>query len=129
MLIVDASCIYEVVADTVDAEPVRAALRADDDQAAPQLLDAEVLRVIRRQHLLGDLDDTGALQAVEDLRRWPGERFDHRFLLDRAWELRATVRPWDAFYVTLAEALDATLLTRDRRLAGASGPTCRIQIV
>ena len=31
--------------------------------------------------------------------------------------------------VALAEALDATLLTRDRRLAATRGPTCPIETV
>lgn len=31
-------------------------------------------------------------------------------------------------YVALAEALDATLLTLDHRLAAASGPRCRIEV-
>lgn len=31
--------------------------------------------------------------------------------------------------VALAEALDATLLTGDRRLARAAGPTCNIEVL
>jgi hypothetical protein len=50
------------------------------------------------------LDRTEAAQAVEDLAAWPGERFGHRLLLDRAWELRDAVRGWDAMYVTHAMA-------------------------
>ena len=68
-------------------------------------------------------------QAVEDLEAWPGERFGHRLLLSRAWQLRDTVRGWDAMYVALAEALDAVLVTTDRRLAAATGPTCRIEVI
>ncbi len=129
MLVVDASCLYEVVADTPDGEAVREALAADQMQAAPHLVDAEVLGVIRRRHLAGDLDETAAHQAVEDLRTWPARRYDHRLLVTRAWELRPNVRTWDAFYVALAEVLGADLLTRDRRLAAATGPTCRIAVV
>ena len=129
MLVVDASCLYEVVADGPDAESVRVRLTEDDDQAAPQLLDAEVLGLIRRDWLAGHLDGTGAGQALADLRDWPGERFGHRLLLDRAWELRGTVRTWDALYVALAEAMEATLITRDRRLSRATGPTCRIEVI
>ncbi|MER3412525.1 MAG: VapC toxin family PIN domain ribonuclease, partial [Thermoleophilia bacterium] len=62
MLVVDASCLYEVVADGVDAEPVRSRLAADEDQAAPHLVDAEVLALIRRDHLRGVLDPTAARQ-------------------------------------------------------------------
>lgn len=129
MLVVDASCLYEVVADGPDAQSVRRRLAEDTDQAAPQLIDAEVLGLIRRDSLTRRLDGTAAGQAVADLRDWPGERFGHRLLLDRAWELRDNVRTWDALYVALAEAMRATLITRDERLARAEGPTCRIEVV
>lgn len=129
MLIVDATCLYEVVADAVDAEAVRERLAADPDHGAPHVIDVEVLGVIRRHEMLGRLDATAASQAVDDLRAWPGERYGHRGLVERAWELRHNVRTWDAFYVALAEAFDATLLTLDGRLARAKGPTCAIEVV
>jgi predicted nucleic acid-binding protein len=129
MLVVDASCLYEVVAGSSDAESIRARLGRDEEQAAPHIVDVEVFSVIRRQHRLGHLDATAADQAVEDLASWPGERFGHRLLLSRAWELRDSVRGWDAMYVALAEALEAVLLTTDRRLAGARGPACQIEVV
>jgi predicted nucleic acid-binding protein len=129
MLVVDASCLYEVLVRGSEAEPLRERLAADPDQAAPHVVDVEVFGVIRRDHLLGRLDGTAADQAVEDLGDWPGERFAHRSLLGRAWELRETVRGWDAMYVALAEALDAVLLTSDSRLARVSCPTCLIEVV
>lgn len=129
MLVVDASCLYEVVADAALAEQVRARLAADDDQAAPHLIDAEVLGVIRRDHLLGRLDETAALQAVDDLRSWPGERYGHRSLLERAWELRGNVRSWDALYVALAEVLEARLLTLDARLGTVPGLECDVEVI
>jgi predicted nucleic acid-binding protein len=129
MLIVDASCLYEVVADAAAAEQVRARLADDDDQAAPHVIDVEVLGIIRRDQMLGRLDPTAAAQAVADLRDWPGERFGHRSLLARAWELRGTVRSWDAMYVALAEAFSATLITLDDRLARARGPRCQIEAI
>lgn len=129
MLVVDASCLYEVVVDGTFAESVRWRLAVDPDQAAPHIVDIEVVGVIRRDHQLGKLDATAAAQAVEDLRDWPGERFGHQPLLDRVWALRGTVRGWDATYVALAEALGATLLTLDARLAAAPGPRCHIEVV
>ena len=129
MLVVDASCLYEVVVDGTFAESVRLRLAADPDHAAPHVVDIEVVSVVRRDHQLGRLDDTAAAQAVEDLRDWPGERFGHQPLLDRVWALRATVRGWDAAYVALAEALGATLLTLDARLAAAAGPHCPFDVV
>ncbi len=129
MLVVDASCLCEVLVDGPAAEAVRRRLATDGDHAAPHIVDVEVFGVLRREHLRGRLDRTEAALAVEDLETWPGERFGHRLLLSRAWQLRDTVRGWDAMYVALAEALDAVLVTTDRRLAAASGPACRIEVV
>lgn len=129
MLVVDASALYEVIADARHAEEVRSRLSADPDHAAPHVVDAEVLGAIRRDAMLGRLDGTAAHQAVEDLRDWPGERYGHTALLERSWELRASVRSWDALYVALAEALEAPLLTLDRRLARVRGLDCRIDVV
>lgn len=129
MLVVDASCLSEVILGGLGAEPVRDRLAIDADHAAPHIVDVEVFGVIRREHLRGALDRTAATQAVDDIEAWPGERFGHRLLLPRAWELRDTVRGWDAMYVALAEALDAVLVTTDLRLAAACGPRCRIEAV
>jgi predicted nucleic acid-binding protein len=92
MLVVDAGCLFEVVAATGRAAPIRARLAADDDQSTPHVIDVEVFGVIRGHHLLGRLDVTAARQAVHDLRAWPGERVGHQSFLDRAWQLRDTVR-------------------------------------
>lgn len=128
MLVVDASALFEVVADTPDGEAVRAVLHEDQDHAAPHLVDAEVLAVIQAHHRSGELDDTAAAQAVADLAFWPGERWSHRALLTRAWELRGNVRSYDALYVALAEALGATLVTLDVRLSRAPGPRCPVVV-
>jgi len=127
MLVIDASCLCEVLLGGSSAEAIRRRMAGDVDHAAPHVVDVEVFGVVRREHLRGQLDRTAARLAVEDLQAWPGERFGHRPLLARAWELRDTVRGWDAMYVALAEALDAVLLTTDQRLALATGPTCRIE--
>lgn len=129
MLIVDASCLYDVLVGRPGAERIRDRLAVEQEYAAPHIIDVEVLGVIRREFFRGDLDRTAASQAVQDLRDWPGERYGHRALLERAWELRANVRGWDAMYVALAEALRAPLLTTDRRLAGAAGPQCRVEVL
>ncbi|HEX2362004.1 MAG TPA: type II toxin-antitoxin system VapC family toxin [Jiangellaceae bacterium] len=129
MLVVDASCLCEVLIGGTKARQIGDRLASDPDQAAPHVVDVEVFGVIRRELLRGRLDRTAASQAIEDLEAWPGERFGHRSLLARAWELRDTVRGWDAMYVALAEALDAVLVTTDRRLANAPGPECQIEMI
>lgn len=129
MLVVDASCLYEVLIDAPHSESVRQRLLEDSDQVAPSLIDVEVLHVIRRDLARRVLDRTTAHQATEDLRTWPGERFGHRSLLERAWELRNTIRTYDAVYVALAEAMSATLVTLDARLVQALGPTCPMELL
>ncbi|MEX0790490.1 MAG: type II toxin-antitoxin system VapC family toxin [Actinomycetota bacterium] len=129
MLVVDASCLYLALANTPRAGQVRQALSRDEEYAAPHVIDIEVASVIRRDFLLGRLDATAGSQAIQDLRAWPGERYAHDVLLERVWQLRATVRGWDAAYVALAEALDATLLTADSRLIRTSGPRCRFELL
>jgi predicted nucleic acid-binding protein len=129
MLIVDASCLFEIVAGAPRAERVRARLELDANLAAPHIVDVEVLSIIRREHLRGLLDGTAALLAIENLRDWRGVRFGHRPLMDRAWELRQNVRAWDAFYVALAEALDGILLTLDERLSRVQGLRCPIELI
>ena len=88
-----------------------------------------MLGIVRRDHLLGRLDATAIRQAVEDLRAWPGERFGHRSLLERAWGLRESVRAWDALHVALAEVLEAPLVTLDERLGRAAGLRCQVEVV
>lgn len=129
MLVVDASALYEVLVGGIHAEEIRARLAPEPDLVAPHIIDGEVLGVIRRDWAAGRLDETGARQAVADLGDWPGERFGHRHLLDRTWELRHTVRSWDALYVALAEAFDAPLLTLDARLARVPSIRCPMLIV
>lgn len=129
VIVLDASCLFEVVVDSPNSEPIRERLAQATGQAAPHIIDIEVFSLIRREFLLGTLDATLAELAVEDLRAWPGDRFDHRALLARAWDLRDSVRGWDAAYVALAEVLDAPLLTLDARLARAVGPRCRIELL
>lgn len=129
MLVVDASVIVEVLVGGLDAAELRVRLGGDGEHAAPHVVDVEAFGVVRREFLGGRLERTAADQAIEDLAAWPAERFDHRLLQPRAWELRDTVRGWDAMYVALAEALGAVLLTRDERLARAVGPQCQIVVV
>ncbi len=117
------------VAGGPDGAAIARVLR-DEDQFAPHVIDVEVLGVIRHRHVvLGALDATAASLAVTGVRTWPGQRVAHTPLVERAWDLRHTVRGWDAMYVALAEALGAPLVTRDARLARAPGPACGVEVV
>ena len=129
MLVVDASVLAVALADDgPDGDAARTRLRGEM-LAAPELVDLEVVSVLRRQNRVGMLDTRRAGLAMTDLGALPMHRAPHLALLPRCWELRDNLTTYDAAYVALAEALDATLLTGDRRLARAVGPTCIIELL
>ncbi len=96
---------------------------------APHLIDLEVTSAWRRLAAAGDLDERRAQLALDDLRALRLERVSHTPLLPRCWELRDNLTVYDAAYVALAEALEATLLTGDRRLARAAGTRCEMELL
>lgn len=49
-------------------------------------------------------------------------------LLTRIWQMRHSLTAYDAAYLALAEALDATLVTRDRALAKA-GSHAQVEVI
>ncbi|MGH3223115.1 MAG: type II toxin-antitoxin system VapC family toxin [Streptosporangiaceae bacterium] len=129
MLVVDASVLVVALADDgPDGDRARARLRGQR-LVLPELADLEVASVLRRQIRAGAIDIRRAGLALEDLAHLPARRAPHRPLLARCWELRDNLTVYDAAYVALAEAMQATLLTGDQRLAGASGPRCPIEIL
>ena len=85
--------------------------------------------MVRRYAASGDIDADRGRAALADLADFPVHRYPHEFLLPRIWELRNNLTAYDAAYVALAEALDAPLLTRDRRLAAATGHRAQIDLV
>lgn len=86
---------------------------------APELVDVEVLSVLRRAVLQGRLEEQRALLALEDLREWQIDRVSHTALLKQAWQYRNNVSAYDAFYVAAAHVFDASLLTADGPLSRA----------
>lgn len=130
MIVVDASALLEALLRTPAAETVERRL-FDSRQTlhAPHLIDIEVAQVIRRYAANGEIDDDRGRAALADLSDFPVRRYPHDFLLPRIWELRHNLTAYDAAYVALAEVLDAPLLTRDQRLAGAAGHQARIELV
>lgn len=130
MIVVDASTLIEVLLRTPASRVIEERLfNAGESLHAPHLIDVEVAQVVRRYAAIGEIDDTRGLAALADLRDMPLRRYPHDLLLPRIWALRHTLTAYDAAYVALAEALEAALLTRDRRLAGASGHRAQVEMI
>lgn len=131
MIVLDASALLEALLPSRPGAP-RALSLAHSDGAglhAPHLLDVEIAQVVRRFVAKGDITPERGRDALRDLSLIPIKRHGHGFLLPRVWELRDNLTAYDAIYVALAEALDATLLTSDARLAAAPGVRARVELV
>jgi predicted nucleic acid-binding protein len=129
VLVVDASVLAPVIADTgSDGQRFRARLRGET-VVGPDLLRLEVISVVRRQTYLGQLTHEQADAAIGDLLDFPIRVFPTAPLLRRVWELRQNVTAYDGCYVVLAEAVDSALLTADARLANASGLRCAVELL
>ncbi len=76
----------------------------------------------------GALSVARSYRATEALRNMRAVRYPHAALLPRIWELRENLTAYDAAYVSLAETLDAPLITTDARLARASGHRAEIEL-
>jgi len=130
MIVVDASALLEALLRTTAAEAVEKRLFDPRETLhAPHLVDIEVAQVLRRYAAAGEIDGERGREALADLSDFPIRRYPHDFLLPRVWDLRNNLTAYDAVYVALSEALDAPLITRDRRLAAASGHRARIEMV
>jgi predicted nucleic acid-binding protein len=108
---------------------LRARLRTASLVYAPHLMDAEVANALRRQVLRGRIDQLTARRAIRRLAVLRVKLRPHQPLLGRAFALRDQLSAYDAIYVAMAEATGATLVTRDARLARATGHRARVEVV
>jgi predicted nucleic acid-binding protein len=130
LIVVDASALLEALLRTSAANAVEDKLFAPRQTLhAPHLLDVEIAQVVRRYAANGDISGERGRVALAALADFPLRRYAHGFLLPRIWDLRNNLTAYDATYVALAEALDAPLLTRDKRLASSAGHRARIELV
>lgn len=120
MIVVDASAAVELLLGTLRGIAVAERIFDPAESLhAPELLDLEIAQVLRRYERAGILDAARAETALQDFADLAIERYSHRLLLPRAWELRANLTIYDAVYIALAELLEAPLLTGDSALVAA----------
>ena len=127
--VVDASVVVDAfVPSGLRGQTAAAMLRADTC-VAPELIDVEVLHVLRGLVRRDDVSEPEARQLVRSLDSLAIIRRPHLPFLPRIWELRDNLTAYDATYVALAEGLGCRLVTADARIAAAPGVRCEIVVL
>jgi predicted nucleic acid-binding protein len=130
VIVVDASAALELLLNTPLAPQVASRLFSRGETLhAPHLIDLEVAQVLRRWERAGAIAAARAEEAFEDLADLPLIRYPHQLLLPRVWALRHNATAYDAAYLALAEAIGATLVTRDAALAAIPGHAARVEVL
>jgi predicted nucleic acid-binding protein len=130
VIVLDASAAVEWLLHTgAGVEVAHRVLSSGESLHSPHLLDVEVAQVLRRAVLARAISAERARQALEDLAQLRLQRYPHFPFLPRVWELHGNLTAYDALYVALAESLDASLLTRDRKIASAPGHHARVNVI
>jgi predicted nucleic acid-binding protein len=127
LIVVDASAILDFLLQRFGFEPLQRRLLADSSWHAPHVIDLEVAQAVRRWARAGRISAVRGQRILELHADLPITRWPHQPFLGRIWRLRANLTAYDAAYVSLAETLDAPLVTRDSRIAAASGHRARVE--
>jgi predicted nucleic acid-binding protein len=129
VIVLDASAAIDLLLQTPAGQLLWKRISSRSESLhAPHLIDLEVTQVLRRlvrERTISERRADEALRSLIDLRI---TRYPHFVLLPKIWKYRHNLSAYDAAYIVLAEALSAPLLTRDRRLAGASAHGARVEV-
>jgi len=129
MIVLDVSAAVDWLLQTSSGQNIEKRIYSRNETLhAPHLLDLEVTQVLRRLALQGIVSVNRAGQAVHDLLDLRITRYPHVVLGPRIWQLRHNFSAYDAAYIVVAEKLGATLVTRDARLASASGHAAPVEL-
>lgn len=123
-LVVDASMVVAALLDSGAVGTWAESLLASEALAAPHLMPVEAANILRRAALAGDVSQDTASLAHGDLIELRVALFDYEPFAERVWALRANLTSYDAWYVAVAERLDAPLATIDDKLSSAPGARC-----
>lgn len=130
LVVIDASILVSFyVADDPRREEITQRLGAGNALFAPAHIDAEVASALRGIARSNPVVDQVVPGALRHLAGFPIRRMPIAPLLERIWELRHTITPYDAAYVALAERLNGPLVTCDGKLASASGARCTFDVI
>jgi predicted nucleic acid-binding protein len=129
MTVVDTSVVIDHLVGDTSAGHLKAVLERERTVAAPDLLVFEVLAVLRRHVLHGQLSADRAHGAIADLGDLSIELYPTLALRERVWRLRDNFTAADAMFIALAERLAEPFLTKDASLAAAARTHTQISVM
>lgn len=129
ILVTDASVVVDLLG-RFDSKPIEDELFCEGRQlVAPELLDIEVMHTLRKLETTDVMPVSRRHLILDDFRALPIRRFRHTVLWNDIWTLRHNLSAYDACYVALARQLEATLVTRDKRIAAAPNTGVEIRVI
>ena len=125
-LVADASVLVALLVDSGPEGIWAESEIAGNALIAPELVLVETSNILRRLERAGELSRSEANSGHRDLLRIDLDLFPFAPYAERVWALRGNLTSYDAWYVALAETFECPLLTLDRKLRRANGPTCEV---
>ena len=126
LAVIDASCVVSLLASSDKASSAVSSFLRGKALYAPTLIDYEVTSALRGLARKRPEVEQGAGAYLRYVAGMPIRRESAQPLIGRIWGLRHNYTVYDASYVALAEALDATLVTCDEKFERAGAARCSI---
>jgi predicted nucleic acid-binding protein len=119
MLVVDCSVAVKWFLEEPGDREALALLRSGEQLVAPELIVAEIVNVLWRRVTTGAIEPSQAADVPQAIVRTFAELWPLAPLAPRTFAIATELRhpAYDCFYLALAEAKDARLVTADRRFA------------
>jgi predicted nucleic acid-binding protein len=128
VIVADAGAIAEVLLTRPGAVEVRTALAPHPELHVPEHFHVELLSVLRRYSIRGELRERRAAESLAALADLRAVRYPVLELADAIWDMRAALTAYDAAYLALARRLDVGLITLDQGLAKAAAKEGRLAL-
>jgi predicted nucleic acid-binding protein len=126
VIVADASAVAEVLLARPRANVVRVALAPHPELHVPEHFHVELLSVLRRYAIRGELSERRAAEALAALADLRALTYPVIELANAVWDLRTELTAYDAAYLALARRLDSGLVTLEEGLAGAAAREGRL---
>jgi predicted nucleic acid-binding protein len=129
VIVADASVVAELLLARPAAAKIRVALSGHPELHVPEHFHVELLSVLRRYAIRGELSQRRAAQALAALADLRAVRYPVIELAEAVWDLRSELTAYDAAYLALARRLDIGLVTLDKGLAEAAAKEGRLVLL